>query len=59
MSGTASLKDFTQAYLIFFMIVRLSGNGTSATDASKYQPRPTPEGGPANYDPCTTHTRLH
>ena len=29
MSGTASLKDFTQAYLIFFMIVRLSGNGTS------------------------------
>ena len=28
MSGTASLKDFTQAYLIFFMIVRLSGNGT-------------------------------
>ena len=28
MSGTASLKDFTQAYLIFFMIVRPSGNGT-------------------------------
>ena len=28
MSGTASLKDFTQAYLISLMIVRLSGNGT-------------------------------
>ena len=29
-SGTASLKDFTQACLISLMIVRLSGNGTSS-----------------------------